>query len=68
MVFNEQTTPRKKEGVKSLVKIRFVSKDMALDYEDAKRRIEKKEILKKLRDPNLSNEEKAKLMENCTKV
>ena len=32
-------------------------------YEDAKRRIEKEEILKKLRDPNLSNEEKAKLME-----
>ena len=32
-------------------------------YEDAKKRIEKQEILKKLRGPNLSSEEKAKLME-----
>lgn len=32
-------------------------------YEDAKKRIEKQEILKKLRDHNLSSDEKAKLME-----
>ena len=32
-------------------------------YDDAKKRIEKQEILKKLRAPNLSSDEKAKLIE-----